>query len=252
MGQCCKYCTEAGGQVDSFGAFPCHNPRITGSPHRGLASGRGFRSFGRMSKYSGEEVLVVPRSLLEACGAFQGIRIEDIDAVIARLLDPANHFFLDRAAAENDPSHKQLIPYCIFRHGDRILHYTRGKSGGESRLHAKLSVGVGGHVNPVDTDAGRSGPDTYHAAVTREIEEELELPGKHPHRIIALLNDDSNPVGQVHLGIVHLVDLDSDDVRSREDALAELAFSPLSELSGPLFERLETWSQLCIAHLAGL
>lgn len=205
-----------------------------------------------MSKYAGEEVLVIPRSLLEFTGAFQGIRTEGIDAVISQLLDPANHFFMDRAAAEEDPSHKQLIPYCIFRHGERILHYTRGKSGGESRLHAKLSVGVGGHINPVDTGHGRTGPDAYHAAVSREIKEELELPGAHPQRIIALLNDDSNAVGQVHLGIVHLIDLDSDDVRSREDALAELAFSPLAELASPLFGRLETWSQHCVAHLAGL
>jgi predicted NUDIX family phosphoesterase len=203
-----------------------------------------------MSKYAGEEVLVVRRSLLEEIGMFQGIRTEGLDAAVERLLDPGNHFFLDRAAAEEDPSHKQIIPYCIFRCGERILHYTRGKAGGESRLHAKISVGVGGHVNPVDMGDGRNGPQAYHAAVTREIEEELDLPGDHAHRIIALLNDDSNPVGQVHLGIVHLIDLPSDAVSSREDALLDLAFTPLSELNGPAFERLETWSAFCIRHLA--
>jgi predicted NUDIX family phosphoesterase len=204
-----------------------------------------------MSKYAGEQVLVVPRKLLDEIGAFEGIRTEGLDAAVARLLDPAGHFFMDRAAAEDDPSHKQLIPYCIFRCGDRILHYTRGKSGGESRLHAKISVGVGGHVNPVDMDGGKTGPDAYHAAVTREIEEELDLPEDHQHRIIALLNDESNPVGQVHLGIVHLIDLNSDSVRSREDALTDLGFTALDELNGPLMERLETWSQFCIRHLAG-
>jgi predicted NUDIX family phosphoesterase len=202
-----------------------------------------------MSKYAGEEVLVVPRQLLEQIGVFEGIRTAGLEEAVARLLDPAAHFFMDRAAAEHDPGHKQLIPYCIFRCGDRILHYTRGKSGGESRLHAKISVGVGGHVNPVDMDGGKTGPAAYHAAVTREIEEELDLPGEHPHRIIALLNDDSNPVGQVHLGIVHLVELGSEQVSSREDALAELGFSTISELNGPLFERLETWSAFCIRHL---
>jgi len=204
----------------------------------------------RMSKYAGEEVLVVPRALLEEIGAFEGVRTEGLDEAVGRLLDPANHFFMDRAAAELDPSHKQLIPYCIFRCGDRILHYTRGKAGGESRLHAKISVGVGGHVNPIDTGEGRIGPDAYHAAVTREIEEELDLPEEHEHRIIALLKDESNAVGQVHLGIVHLVDLKSDAVGSREDALLDLGFTPLAELNGPLFERLETWSQICIRHLA--
>jgi predicted NUDIX family phosphoesterase len=204
-----------------------------------------------MSKYAGEQVLVVSRALFEEIGEFSGIRTMDLEAGIARLMDPQNHFFMDRAAAEEDPSHKQLIPYCIFRCGDRILHYTRGKSGGESRLHAKISVGVGGHVNPVDMDGGKTGADAYHAAVTREIEEELNLPEEHAHRIIALLNDESNPVGQVHLGIVHLVDLKFDAVSSREDALMDLGFTPLAELNGPLFDRLETWSQFCIRHLAG-
>lgn len=203
-----------------------------------------------MSKYAGEQVLVVTRELFEEVGAFEGIRTEGLDVAVKRLLDADSHFFLDREAAEDDPGHKQLIPYCVFRCGERILHYTRGKAGGESRLHAKISVGVGGHINPVDMEGGRTGADTYHAAVTREIEEELELPADHAHRIIALLNDDSNPVGQVHLGIVHLVDLPSEAVSSREDALLDLGFSSLEELNGPLFERLETWSQFCIRHLA--
>ena len=203
-----------------------------------------------MSKYAGEEVLVVPRALLDEVGSFEGIRTAGLDQAVAKLLDPANHFFMDRAAAEEDPSHKQLIPYCIFRCGDRVLHYTRGKSGGESRLHAKISVGVGGHVNPIDTGDGRTGPAAYHAAVTREIEEELDLPEEHEHRIIALLNDESNPVGQVHLGIVHLIDLKSDAVSSREDALTDLGFTALADLNGSWFERLETWSQFCIRHLA--
>lgn len=203
-----------------------------------------------MSKYAGEQVLVVTRKLLEEVGMFQGIRTDGLEAALGKLMDADNQFFLDREAAEDDPSHKQIIPYCIFRCGDRVLHYTRGKAGGESRLHAKLSVGVGGHVNPVDMEGGKTGAAAYHAAVTREIEEELELPGEHPHRIIALLNDDSNPVGQVHLGVVHLFDLPSEEVASREDALANLEFAPLSDLAGPLFERLETWSQFCVRHLA--
>jgi predicted NUDIX family phosphoesterase len=205
-----------------------------------------------MSRYAGEQVLVVPRALLEEIGSFHGFRTRGLEAALSRLLDPSAHFFMDRDAAEDDPSHKQIIPYCVFRCGAGILHYTRGKSGGESRLHAKLSVGIGGHINPVDTGGGKTGPDAYHAAVAREIDEELAIDSTHPdtRRIIALLNDDSNPVGQVHLGLVHLIDLASTAVRAREDALADLAFSPLEELNGPLFGRLETWSQLCIRALA--
>lgn len=203
-----------------------------------------------MSKYAGEQVLVVPRALLEEIGAFEGIRTAGMEEAVGRLLDPAAHFFMDRALAEEDPTHKQLIPYCVFRCGDRILHYTRGKSGGESRLHSLISVGVGGHINPVDTGGGRTGAAAYHAAVTREIDEELVIAGRHEHRIIALLNDDSNPVGRVHLGIVHLVELESEAVESREDALTDLGFLSLAELNGPRYESLETWSQFCIRHLA--
>ena len=220
------------------------------SPRCGLGVKSSRRMLRRMSKYAGEQVLVVPRALLDEIGSFEGIQTAGVEAAVARLLDSNNHFFMDRAAAEEDPSHKQLIPYCVFRCGDRILHYTRGKSGGESRLHAKVSVGVGGHVNPIDTGDGRTGPQAYHAAVTREIEEELDLPEEHTHRIIALLNDESNPVGQVHLGIVHLIELASDAVASREDALMDLGFTDLAELRGAGFERLETWSQHCIRYLA--
>lgn len=203
-----------------------------------------------MSKYAGEQVLVVPRSLLEEIGVFHGIRPVVTNGLsIAKLLDPENHFFIDRAAAEDDPNFKQIIPYCVFRQGDSILHYTRGKAGGESRLHAQRSVGVGGHINPVDMDGGKKGAAAYQAAVSREIDEELTITGSHDHQIIALLNDDTNPVGQVHLGVVHLVALETTEVSSREDAIANLGFATLPELAGPMFDSLETWSQHCIRHL---
>ena len=75
-----------------------------------------------MSKYAGELVLVVKRELFEELGVFEGLRTDGMDVAVERLLDPANHFFMDRAEAEEDPSFKQLIPYCVFRHGERILH----------------------------------------------------------------------------------------------------------------------------------
>lgn len=205
-----------------------------------------------MSKYAGEQVLVVPRGVLEEIGTFQGILGEGVEAALEKLLDPENHFFMDRGPAEEDPTHKQLIPYCIFRHGDRLLHYTRGKSGGENRLHAKISVGVGGHINPVDTGGGKTGAAAYAAAVEREIDEELDIPGGYEQRIVALLNDDSNPVGQVHLGVVHLVDLKDGIATSKEDALSELGFASIDDLAGPMFANLETWSQFCVRYLAGI
>jgi predicted NUDIX family phosphoesterase len=205
-----------------------------------------------MSKYAGEQVLVVPRPLFDAVGSFQGIRTHGLEEAMAKLLDPENHFFMDRAEAEGDPTHKQLIPYCLIRCGTSILTYTRGKSGGENRLHAQRSVGVGGHINPVDTGNGRTGKDAYLAAVERELDEELIFDTAHTNRIAALLNDDSNEVGRVHLGIVHVIDVENTRIVAREDALANLEFIELAELQGPLLPFLETWSQHVIRDIGNL
>ncbi len=201
-----------------------------------------------MSRYNGEEILVIPRSLFDSIGSFQGIST-DTEAYISKIINPENNFFMDREAAEEDPSHKQLIPYCIFRHGNQYLHYTRGKSGGESRLHAAVSVGIGGHINPIDAGEKHQGHATYMAGVSREIEEELKIEGNLTQRIVAILNDDSNEVGKVHLGVVHLFELETDQVTSNEDSLANLGFANLDQLKGELYDRLETWSQICVDNI---
>lgn len=199
--------------------------------------------------YQGEQILVVTRALFDSLGDFQGINTE-VDQYLPSLLNPENNFFMDRGAAEDDPSHKQLIPYCIFRikdeTGTRYLHYTRGKSGGESRLHAQVSVGIGGHINPIDQREDHLGMQTYMAGVEREIDEELNITGGHTNQIVALLNDDSNPVGQVHLGVVHMIDLENDGVHANEDAIANLALTTLEDLRGDLYDRLETWTRCCV------
>ncbi len=197
-----------------------------------------------MKDYKGEQILVVKRELFDSLGAFQGINT-DVDQYYAALLDPSNNFFIDRAAAEDDPSHKQLIPYALFHYQGKFLNYQRGKSGGEARLHAKRSLGIGGHINPVDTRDDHLGLETYMAGVEREIEEELNIKGKHTQKIVAVLNDDSNDVGKVHLGVVHLFELESDDITSNEDSIADLKFSTIAELQGEMRDSLESWSQFC-------
>lgn len=197
-----------------------------------------------MKDYQGEQILVVKRELFDSLGAFQGINT-DVDQYYSTLLDPSNNFFIDRAAAEDDPSHKQLIPYALFHHQGKFLNYQRGKSGGEARLHAKRSLGIGGHINPVDTRDDHLGLKTYMAGVEREIEEELNISGNHTQKIVAILNDDSNDVGKVHLGVVHLFELESDEVSSNEDSIADLKFSTIEELQGEMRDSLESWSQFC-------
>ena len=130
----------------------------------------------------------------------------------------------------------------------------RSKKTGEQRLAAKASLGIGGHINSDDHATASLERSLYLAGVEREVAEELSIEGAWSHRIVALLNDDSNEVGQVHLGVVHLVDLESDRVRSNEDTIADVGFYTPAELRAER-DRLETWSQLCLdslERLAGL
>jgi predicted NUDIX family phosphoesterase len=195
-----------------------------------------------------EQVLVIPRTLFDTLGSFQGFQPES-DRYLEAMLAPHANFFMDRPAAELDPTHKQLIPYTIFHHQGRYLVYTRGGSSGEKRLVAKKSIGIGGHINPIDQHQDGLGRSMYFNAVEREIAEELQLGGTHTQRVIGLINDDATEVGSVHLGVVHLFELSSDDVRSNEDAIQDLRFVTLAELATQR-EDLETWSRICVDHLA--
>ena len=194
-----------------------------------------------------ENILAVPRRVLENLGMFEGLCF-DTGRYVPALLDPANNLFLPRAAAENDPTHKQLIPYLVIRHSGRVLFYIRGKSGGEARLHAKGSIGIGGHINDGDSHAAHFDKAAYNRAVERELHEELEIKGSYTQKVAALLNDDATEVGRVHLGVVHVIDVESPDIRPREDAIRELEFLTPDELA-PRRDRLESWSQICLGGL---
>ncbi len=155
--------------------------------------------------------------------------------------------FMDRAAAEQDPTFKQLIPYCVFKNqAGEVFSYERTAKGGETRLHGYKSIGVGGHVNPID---GTMALDrSYIAALAREIKEETNLdPTDYDERIIAVVNDDSNSVGQVHFGCVHLVQLTKNAIENirLEKALANGQWLTVDKLKEDV-DNYESWSQLII------
>ena len=194
-----------------------------------------------------EMILVVRRSLFDQLGAFEGLNFE-IDRTLPALLDRANNFFTPRAAAETDPSMKQIIPYVLLVHGDRVLHYVRGKKAGEQRLVAKGSIGIGGHMNDHDEGLFALDRDAYNAGVQREVGEELRLGARYTNHVVALLNDDSNDVGRVHLGVVHVFRLESDDVQKGEAMITDLQFLDREQLRARR-DAMETWSQFCFDRL---
>ena len=173
-----------------------------------------------------EEVLVVPRSVLEAVGVFQGF-CGEVDRYLPALLDPGNTSWRTRAVVEEDPSFKQLIPYCVLRwQGDdgdpRYFAYTRGGGQQEARLRAKRSLGIGGHISSID---GQHGDDrSYESGMRRELDEEVAIAGGYRSSCVGLINDDATAVGSVHLGILHVLDLELPEVASREADLMDGGF----------------------------
>lgn len=197
-----------------------------------------------------ENILVIKRSLFDELGRFHGLNFEPakyLKAILAR----GNNFFLPRAQAENDPAHKQIIPYVVLACDDKVLHYVRGKKAGEQRLVAKGSIGIGGHMNENDESLFALDEAAYRAGVEREVTEELKIDSRFDDRIVALLNDDTTEVGRVHLGIVHVFRLAEPKVKKREAMITNLAFLGKDELLARR-ESLETWSQLCLDSLERL
>lgn len=203
-----------------------------------------------MSVIPHEDVLVVPRALFDEAGSFQGF-CGDTSAYLPRLLDPRHTSWRPRASVEDDPSFKQLIPYCVLAHRGAdgsvtYFSYTRGGGQSEARLRAKRSVGIGGHISSTD---GEHGDDTsYEAGMRRELAEEIAIGGGWTGRCVGLINDDSNAVGSVHLGIVHILELERPDVVSQESELVECGFATLDALLADR-DRFETWSQIVLDAL---
>ena len=197
-----------------------------------------------MSDVAEERVLVFPGDLFDRLGRFQGLST-DVDRYLPVITAEANTCYRPRGVTETDPSFKQLIPYVIFRHGADVFRYVRGQGQGEKRLHAKMSIGIGGHIAAHDA---ATAAQAYQEGLRRELDEEVAVDTDYQTACVGLINDDSNPVGSVHFGVVYIYDVARPAVSPREKDILEARFVPIAELPERLDE-YETWSQICIRNL---
>ena len=198
-----------------------------------------------MSGSGAERVLVVPRDAL-----FRHVRPFDgflpADGVGRRLLVPIRREarFADRAAVEEDPRQKQLIPYLPLKCGDSLFLFRRHASQDEARLRNLFSMGVGGHINPIDGDPADA--DALIAAgLLRELREEMHVNAPFGVRFVGFLNDDANEVGAVHFGLVFRVEVPTPAVEVAEKSTMSGAFAELSEIRRRRDE-MESWSRLLL------
>jgi predicted NUDIX family phosphoesterase len=192
---------------------------------------------------SEERVLCFPRQLLEEIGVFQGLSL-DVDKYLPVVTSSKQLTYINRSAAELDTRYKQLIPYVLVICNGKILRYRRGKGGGETRLHGLYSVGIGGHISEQDSFFSNVG---YHDGMRREIMEEVAVEEVN-ESTVAVINDDSTEVGQVHFGVVHVMHVAKEDVIGHRSGIVAPEFVPIADavknLSG-----YETWSRLCLENL---
>jgi predicted NUDIX family phosphoesterase len=189
-----------------------------------------------------EQVLCVKREDIFPDGAWHGFvsdRLEQHQKVIREY-----HFFMARAKVEDDPNYQQIIPYVVFRHRNSYFLTHRLRASSEKRLRKQYSLGVGGHINPGDLDAG----DPIQDGLKREWEEEVIYDGSFEARLIGFLNDESSPVSKVHLGVVFLVDGDTPNIAIRETDKLAGELLTLDEMR-IYYLGMESWSQMVYDRL---
>ncbi|NBR04752.1 MAG: NUDIX domain-containing protein [Planctomycetes bacterium] len=165
--------------------------------------------------------------------------------MVKYMIENPQLLFMERDLAENDPNYKQLIPYVVFKSPKGFFNYQRGKASSETRLRMLRSLGVGGHIEQED---GETDENSYLKGLWRELKEEVGIAPSKNIKLLGFINDDTNEVGQVHFGIVHLYQIETSDLESQEHNLTDCRFSNMTELKESE-ESYETWSRILIPYL---
>lgn len=190
-----------------------------------------------------ESILVVPRDLLFIRGAWQGLLTEHVDYYQGLVASKAQYHW--RSVMEQDATYKQIIPYMIFEYNNSYFLMERRSTASEQRLKSKLSLGIGGHIRQEDMAGG-----TLFDWARREFHEEVQYDGALTIETLGVLNDDSDSVGQVHLGFILLLHGTTPhiSIRSEHKEGTLIAFEEMEYY----LERMESWSQIVWRHIRTL
>ena len=192
-------------------------------------------------QYHSEEILVVRNKLLfQNIEPWNGIKNDLFDqfaSVIAQ-----NAIFIPRAHAEINFFYKQIIPYMIFKFEQKIFVMQRKSTASEQRLANKYSIGIGGHVRQEDI----ANNDIFSWA-KREFKEEVSYQGTFKCSKFGVLNEESSDVGKVHLGMVFLLEGNSDQIDIKDEH--QNGFLLTFQECQALYPLMENWSQIVFDQL---
>lgn len=202
-----------------------------------------------MSKFD-EMITVVPRTILfsDEKNQFNGF-LDKNSPQGQEIFDTLQQYEVKRRGdMEEDPSYKQLVSYCLLENEhDELLIYERLSGGGESRLHGQSSIGVGGHMNEVP--GADSINEVLRTNAQRELEEEVGLSQQKSQNLTytGFINDDTNEVGEVHLGVVFKIKVNSKDVEAKETDTLKIKWVDQNKIDN--YDEFETWSSLILQAL---
>lgn len=191
-----------------------------------------------------EKVLVIQNNVLTAhIQSKSGCLItEQKEQIFNKIL--VNQGFMPRDDAEYNFEHKQVIPYVIIRNGNNYLLLKRLTGQTEKRLHNKYSLGIGGHINP---DSSITGDNIVIKGLYKELYEEVLVDDPADLNFIGIINDESNSVSKVHLGLLYELQAESPGFRVLETEKMTAQWVAEDELSD-FYDGLETWSQIVYDH----
>jgi len=187
-----------------------------------------------------EKILVVRRNHLFPDGEWNGLKQISFETYLDIINQKQE--FIWRSKVEEDPSYKQIIPYLVFTYQGTYFLMQRKSTSSEGRLSSKFSLGIGGHIRQEDIKG-----KTIFDWADREFHEEVEYHGTFAIKPLGILNDDSNSVGQVHIGFVFLLEGNSNQIKVRSE-LKQGSLVPLATCEKS-FDCMETWSQIVFTFL---
>jgi len=187
-----------------------------------------------------EKVLVVESKIIFEKGIWQGLKKDNLDYYVDLIKN--NCQFKRRGDVETDSSFQQIIPYMVFSFENKFFAYKYLANAGEQRLvNNNYQLGVGGHINPIDENKGKN---ILEAGMMREWEEEVNFKGNFlSKKLVGILNDDSSPVEQVHLGLVYHFIGDTFDIQVKETDKMEGKLLEAKDLSADKISH-SVWMQI--------
>ena len=188
-----------------------------------------------------ESVMVVDSSKLDKWLKVSGV-IEDKSLEIFEVIKE-NHYYMKRDKAECCKEVRQIIPSVIIKRNNELFTMRRLKKQFERRLHGKISIGVGGHINPNSENK----QDIIMDSLQRELYEEVNIEESTNLRFIGVINDLSTEVSFYHIGLMYLLETTS-DVSVREIEKMEGKWMNQRELDPSEYE-MENWSIIALNYL---